>query len=196
MINRRFTFLKAGIDQVKEAILSRYKTSQLNYEVCYAPLTFQFKKRISFRASETELILWQPENACGTAMFGNLQDGFDTLGYNINRCFHIELTRISLSLEDETGEFNYAPFYKFQHFYPDGRERYVRVMWDNRWEFWEKGEPMAFEQTEKYNERIRRKRLTNDMVLDYVKALGWDLRDPRFWTSQRDACFIKTMMNK
>ena len=67
-------------------------------------------------------------------------------------------------------------------------------MWDDRWDFYEEGEPMPFEQTERYTERLRRKRLTNDMVLDYAKALGWDLRDPAFWTSDQDAWYLSFKM--
>lgn len=37
------------------------------------------------------------------------------------------------------------------------RERYVRVMWDNRWDLFETGDPFPFEQTVCSRERIRRK---------------------------------------
>lgn len=70
------------------------------------------------------------------------------------------------------------------------RERYVRVMWNNRRDFFETGHPFPFEQTERYTERIRRKRLTTDLVLGYAKAMGWDLRDPCFWKPSADASYL------
>ncbi len=66
---------------------------------------------------------------------------------------------------------------------PNGTERLVRVMQDPRWDFYEEGNPFPFEQTEKYKERIKKKRLTNDMILDYAEAMGYDVRNPDFWES-------------
>lgn len=63
-------------------------------------------------------------------------------------------------------------------------------MWDNRWDFYQEGEPFPFEQTERYAERIKRKRLTTDMVLEYAREMGWDLRDPRFWKPSEDASYL------
>ena len=42
---------------------------------------------------------------------------------------------------------------------------------------------VPFEQTEKYKERIKKNRLTNDMILDYAEAMGYDVRNPDFWKS-------------
>ena len=44
-------------------------------------------------------------------------------------------------------------------------------------------ETLPFEQTEKYKVRIKKKRLTNDMILDYAEAMGYDVRNPEFWKS-------------
>lgn len=41
------------------------------------------------------------------------------------------------------------------------------------------------------NERFIKKRLTNEMILDYALALGWDLRSPDFWQPRTDARYYE-----
>lgn len=190
MINRRFTLIYANMGTVEAAILDCYKTDVKILKVQNTPLEIQLEKSIPYYTKVKEIVLWQPKNASGTVLFGNQYDGFDVLGHILRNQYKLELTRIAISCNIESEEDDYAPFYKFEHLYADGRNRYVRVMWDNHWDFYENGEPMPFEQTEKYQQKIRSKRLTNDMVLDYAKALGWDLRDPCFWESDKNAWYI------
>ncbi|MBQ8169356.1 MAG: hypothetical protein IJZ98_01285 [Bacteroidales bacterium] len=100
-----------------------------------------------------------------------------------------EITQVCLELDIDS-EFNYA-MRVFHHIDINGNERYVRVMQDPKWDFWEQGERLPFEQVEKYSERFIKKRLTNDMILDYALALGWDLRSPDFWKSSMDARYYE-----
>ena len=100
-----------------------------------------------------------------------------------------EITRVSLELDIDC-EFNYA-MRVFHHIDIDGNERYVRIMQDPKWDFWEQGERLPFEQVDKYSERFIKKRLTNEMILDYALALGWDLRSPDFWKSSTDARYYE-----
>jgi vacuolar-type H+-ATPase subunit B/Vma2 len=60
-------------------------------------------------------------------------------------------------------------------------------MQDPKWDFWEQGERLPFEYVDKYSERFIKNRLTNDMILDYAMALGWDLRSDVFWTTDENA---------
>ena len=190
MVNRNFTLINGNIEDVHAAILDIFNdvTILKDYQ---APVNIHLEEVIPGGAHPIwNIALWQPTNTKGTVLFGNLQDGFASVTWILNRNYKFELTRIAVDFDIENKEPEYGMFHSFHHFYADGRERLVRVMWDDRWDFYEKGEPMPFEQTERYTERLRRKRLTNDMVLDYAKALGWDLRDPAFWTSERDAWYI------
>ena len=41
------------------------------------------------------------------------------------------------------------------------------------------------------SERFIKKRLTNEMILDYALALRWDLRSPYFWKSSTDARYYE-----
>lgn len=69
--------------------------------------------------------------------------------------------------------------------------RTVRVMKDDRWDFFQEGSPLGFEQTERYESRLVRDRLTRDMVLDYLEAWGAPVREEAFWrTSMPAATFV------
>ena len=194
MGNRIFTLIYGDIEDVHIAILDIFNdvTILKNYR---APVDIHLEEIIPGGAPPVwNSVLWQPKNTKGTVLFGNVQDGFTTTAWILNHKYKFEMTRIAVDFDIENDEPEYGMFHSFHHFYADGRERLVRAMWDDRWDFYEEGEPMPFEQTERYTERLRRKRLTNDMVLDYAKALGWDLRDPAFWTSDQDAWYLSFKM--
>lgn len=65
--------------------------------------------------------------------------------------------------------------------------RLVRLMDDSRQrlDFFEQGQPLPFEATERYSARLKRQRLTVAMLQDYAHALGLDgLGDADFHTTQ------------
>ena len=130
------------------------------------------------------MVLWSPSPG-KTAISGNASDGFSVLFSTLNIRYGYNITQISLTL-DVDNKINDSDIYLFRLFDflgSNGTERMVRVMQDPRWDFYEIGEPFPFEQTEKYKERIKKKRLTNDMILDYAEAMGYDVRNPEFWKS-------------
>ena len=197
MVNRIFTLIYGDIEAVHAALIKIYTRDKKHVILkdCRAPVDIPLSAVIPGGAHPVwNSVLWHPKNAKGTVMFGDLLDGFDSIAWKLNHEYKFEMTRIAVDFDIENDEPEYGMFHKFHHYYADGRERLVRVMWDDRWDFYEEGEPMPFEQTERYTERLRRKRLTNDMVLDYAKALGWDLRDPAFWTSDQDAWYLSVKM--
>lgn len=134
-----------------------------------------------------KVILWKPKGHKGTVVFANTD--IDRIMYFINLENKFAITGIKLDL-DLPGENHYLPCYYFKHWDKDNNLRLVRVMCDPRWVFYEEGERFPFEQGEKYNERIKKKRLTNDMIKDYVTAMGWNIRDEGFFDSDQEAVFF------
>lgn len=188
-MNRKFTLIYKPQKEVLDAILDVYKAGVNIIDNHRGPLKIDLEEPIHSNTLITKIVLWHPDDSPGTVIFGNQRDGFETLGCILNNRYGFEMTRIGISFESEKDE-GYGPFIKFQHSFTDGRERYVRVMWDDRWDFYQEGDPFPFEQTERYTERIKRKRLTTEMVLDYAREMGWDLRDPHFWTPSEDASYL------
>lgn len=134
-----------------------------------------------------KVILWKPKGHKGTVVFANCD--IDRIMYFINLENKFAITGIKLDL-DLPGEDHYLPCYYFEHWDKDNGFRLVRVMCDPRWVFYEEGERFPFEQVEKYTERIKKKRLTNDMIKDYVTAMGWNIRDEGFFDSDQEAVFF------
>ena len=58
----------------------------------------------------------------------------------------------------------------------------------------EYGTPLPFEQTEKYTERLKKNRLTVEMIEEYCKHLGISLFDLDFYQSK--AALIEILRNK
>lgn len=188
MDSRYFTLIKGDRDEILEAVhkaIVSYERKEMSYD---APLNLDLTD-VHYNPPAIKCQLWTPENSEGIACFANLENGIPFLSYRLMKIRQFEITQVCLEFDIDS-EFNYA-MRVFHHIDINGNERYVRVMQDPKWDFWEQGERLPFEQVEKYSERFIKKRLTNDMILDYALALGWDLRSPDFWKSSMDARYYE-----
>lgn len=188
MDSRYFTLIKGDRDDILEAVhkaIVSYERKEISYD---APLNLDLTD-VHYNPPAIKCQLWTPENSEGIACFANLENGIPFLSYRLMKIRQFEITQVCLELDIDS-EFNYA-MRVFHHMDINGNDRYVRVMQDPKWDFWEQGERLPFEQVEKYSERFIKKRLTNDMILDYALALGWDLRSPDFWKSSMDARYYE-----
>ena len=68
--------------------------------------------------------------------------------------------------------------------YQQGKERVVYLMKDTKWIFYEKGERLAWEQSDMYAKRRIRDRLNEPMLLDYLLQVGLNARDSLFYHSE------------
>lgn len=181
----RLTFIDSDMATVKDSLLDILKRHGvvLSYGSNNIDLSY-----VEHNVRRWKLQIWKPLCGHGVVLWGNVADGFDSITYILNKRYGLGWTRVSFTLD--TPEPGYEM--RFFHYMPaNGKERYVHVMQNPRWEFWESGEPLPFEQTERYKERIKKKRLTNEMLLDYLLALDWDLRSPDFWKSDGDTCYFE-----
>ena len=186
--NRYFTLIKGDREEILSAVhesLISYGKKLISYN---APLNLDLTD-VHHNPVVLKCQLWTPDNSESVACFGNMEDGMPFLVYRLMKIRPFEITRVSLELDIDS-EFNYA-MRVFHHIDIDDNERYVRVMQDPKWDFWEQGERLPFEQVDKYSERFVKKRLTDEMILDYALALGWDLRSPDFWKSSTDARYYE-----
>jgi hypothetical protein len=116
----------------------------------------------------------------------NNSDGWTTLVHRMCKDMSADCLRVSTSRDDADYPFNLL------HFYRQGQEvRLVRVMKDgDRWEFFEKGDPLPFEKISNYKKRKIRDRLNRESLLTAVESAGINLRDPNFWQTNFDAIRI------
>lgn len=183
--NMRLTFIDSDMTMVKNCLLDILKDYKV--DVMYGSNKIDVSY-VEYNQRRHKLQIWKPLCGHGVVMWGNIVDGFLSIAFILNKKYGLELMRVSFTLD--TPEPGYEMRF-FRYMSKNGTCRYVHVMQDPRWEFWESGEPLPFEQTERYKERIKKKRLTNGMLLDYLLALGWDLRSPDFWKSDGDTCYFE-----
>ena len=188
MDNRYFTLINATmgeiLEAVEEAIISYGKMP-----ISYAEVLKIDLYDVHNNPSVIKYHLWTPANSKGVACFTNIRDGLPSLIYRIRKKHNFEVVQVCLSVDLPNCDFRYA-MRVFHHWAQDGNERYVRVMQDPKWDFWEQGERLPFEQVDKYSERFIKNRLTNDAILDYLMELGWNLRSEDFWATDETAyCF-------
>lgn len=70
--------------------------------------------------------------------------------------------------------------------------RLVRAMKDgDRWEFFEIGRPLSFEEPKHYAARNKKDRITPEIIADYIARIGYGSLESAFWTdSSRRATYI------
>lgn len=139
-------------------------------------LNFEGFLALEYNPLDMKAIFWQPINKDYTMMLSNLIDGWQTLGYILNKVKGIQM--LDLSLMDDYVQFNFND------------DRFIRVMWDDRWDFYEFGQPLPFENTQQYKARLKKDRLTPEMVEEYANYFGVDLRDPNMYITDKEAIYF------
>ncbi|MBQ8421753.1 MAG: hypothetical protein IJX11_05780 [Bacteroidales bacterium] len=184
MENLCLTIINSDIVAVKNILLELFSQDDVLYSYGQNRINMS---EIQYNPQISKLQIWKPVGFSGTVMWGNMVDGFDTIAHILNRKYKLEWIRVSLSMPSSDGYemrvFHYMP--------SNGKDRFIRVMQDPKWEFYEHGEPLPFEYMQKYSERFIKRRLTNEMILDYVRMLGWNLRASEFWISDGDTCYLE-----
>lgn len=121
-----------------------------------------------------------------TAYLNNGRDGGDptNLSLNVPRTFPEAHCVVAMHTP------RYGPGHGGTQFWvlgPDGepplmyRRTLSAVAEDGRWLWYEAGEPLPFEETERYSARLKRDRLNRDVLLRYLAALGIRADDPGFY---------------
>lgn len=132
---------------------------------------------------EKKILLWKPKGRSYCSMVGSCLSNFFPQVRWINREYHVCVTGYSAYNDKD------YPFYDFFRYEPEGLRRYVRTMKDDpRWEFYQEGEPFEFEDVSRYSRRLKRERLDRDMVIEYMRQMGYDLEDPSFY--ETDECYL------
>lgn len=128
-------------------------------------------------SAESNDIVFSPVSCPNITLFtSNLSDGGSSLVYIMNKFLKLDSISLRISKAED--------FYKIYAFdyYKDGDSiRYVRSMQDPRWEFYEEGTSLWFEDIELYKQRMIKKRMNKDILIDYCNKLGFNIDDKCFW---------------
>ena len=68
--------------------------------------------------------------------------------------------------------FSHGSMYGIYSVNSDGRERIVHAIKEDRWVFFESGEPLPIEDVSLYRNKYKRKRINNEIIVMYLKRMG------------------------
>ncbi|EFN8788075.1 hypothetical protein DCA27_22640, partial [Escherichia coli] len=68
--------------------------------------------------------------------------------------------------------------------------RLIRVIKENKWIFYEVGEPLWFEEKENYSKRRIADRITYDLLLSYSRKNGIDFDSPAFFKTEKESLWL------
>jgi hypothetical protein len=127
-------------------------------------------------------ILWEPKNAFGKTVL--MTNSFNGAGFAIQSFPNeTDFEWIHVLIADHP-----SLKYKGLHlWYVNGD--YCRSIdctaEEQDWEFAVMGKPLEFEDTRAYKNRDKSKRLTREMVIEYLRHLGYEIDVPEFWTPKQ-----------
>lgn len=99
----------------------------------------------------------------------NYEDGLSNICRTIQKEIKCSCVICSLS-----GGIAY-PFYKFYFSDSSLKERLIQVYKEDRWVFYEEGEPLSFENLDYYKNKLIKKRLNNSIIEEYLFKMGIDI---------------------
>lgn len=138
-------------------------------------------------SAESNDIVFSPVSCPNITLFtSNLSDGGSSLVFIMNEFLKLDSISLRISKTED--------FYKVYDFdyYKDGDSiRYVRSMQDPRWEFYERGNPLWFEDIELYKQRMIKKRMNKEILISYCLKLGFDITLENFWKNNDKIYRIK-----
>lgn len=134
-----------------------------------------------------KLALYSPRSARDACVtMTNLQDGWNSLNGLVAR----EHGQFQIQVRSTTDATKYPQNY--MEIWRNGRSsRVVYSMRDERgWQFFSSGHAEPFESEEFYERRLKKDRLSRDILIEYLAELGWNIDTPEFWHSDMPAIYF------
>jgi len=121
-----------------------------------------------------------------TIMISNLSDGWYTLCNVISIELNCEYYLFQSS-DDNVYELSSS----FTYVRNGSLERCVYSMKEGKWVFYSEGNLLPFEESQYYEQKMIKKRLTKQILIEYCKALGLFIEEEEFWKSTEESLYFK-----
>ena len=176
--NITLTFFPVDINIIKKHFISALGT---RYSVCHCDNDTDSIRQYytqQYNAPQIKFLLFAPKcNPHTTIMFANIIDGYVNLVKYVFKECNMEYYNVSIFNGEQS---QMMTSYHF-HYYSQYRERHLLCYQDPQWVFFDKGLPLWFENTSYYKHRIKKNRLNENIITEYLKSLGWDINNDIFW---------------
>jgi hypothetical protein len=183
-------FLNADSEEAtKENKLAVFKTKEEVYTVFDKFEELKRTRRMSIETKQNSSIeafffnsSTKPDK---TIMIASPEDGWYNLGSKISK--QLPCGRYYFLLCDESVP---EPMNFFR--YTNGNiERSVYSMKEGKWIFYQQGEALSFEDLSNYKQRMIKKRVTRQILIDYCEKLGLLIRNETFWEATGESLHVK-----
>jgi hypothetical protein len=191
----KFSCIYAGLDTVQRYLLNANERAISRGAVSVSCITFD--RRIPAfgpptHSRDREAAIFAPSIwSEGCILKSNASDGFYPLVLQIShrlacKTIHWELSAPSVSEADFVNAFYFNDC-------GDKVRRVARCMREEsgRWEFFAAGELQVFERPEYYSRKRYDDRMNRQILLEYLLALGMDVKDDAFWSSKGEMLILE-----
>ena len=165
------SFTEAVVKLTEDWIL-KGKAEINNAEVC---LVDYYNPRIGGHLPE-KFTCWQSAYYPDKIFFmSNLSDGWHTMCMAIQRQLNFSWAMFEMSGISSSHS---CPMNMFLYSKEPGTERAVLSYYDDtHWVFYDRGEPVEFENVENYKARLKKNRLNKDILMEYMRRMGINFYD-------------------
>jgi hypothetical protein len=155
----RFSYFATRLDKIHETVKSDRGLAATSESGPFRPLTVAYNPK-------PYIMNLYPMGA-GVLGLSNLMDGWHTFFWNITRNMKCDGYHFAFSSPSVPEPYNNLDVIRA------GTEtRTVYAMKDSdRWVFYEQGAALDFEETDRYQLRLKRQRLDRDLLISYLEAL-------------------------
>ena len=112
-------------------------------------------------------------------------DGYVNLIKHISKQFNLNFYHFVI----QTSSSQMLESYQF-HYYSNSQSRHVLCYQDPQWVFYEEGMVLPFEDISLYKQRIKKSRLNENILLQYLRRLGWNIEDNDFWNPSNNYFYL------
>ena len=149
-------------------------------------------KRISMNEYSYKAFFFNPSiKPDKVIMISSLEDGWYTLCNVISNSLKSGFYLFTLSADGVSDPQN--AFHYVNKAEGISTERVVYSMKDGKWVFFEKGEPLQFENLENYKQKIIKKRLTKEILIDYCKEIELPIEQENFWKQKGEGIYFERL---
>jgi hypothetical protein len=179
--------LEAAVDLVREQ-LKRPVWGKRWFQEWRAPLELGaiYGEKPPPLRTPRKVAVFSPGSSTDKAvLFSNLQDGWHTLASCVSGRSSKKVCCFALSGDVV------SPRRYFEVWENGIVRRHVSVLKDDRWVFWETGDPLACEDLSQYKKRRIPARVSWEYVVRVARALGYEIDQGGFWSPVADAVYFE-----
>ena len=163
-------FQAEGLADFEKAIVGMFEGEGM-MEISHEPFAIEDYFNPEYNPREHVCSCWKTGLFPNYIFFtSNLEDGWESLF----ECIHKKLKCNSIYCR-MSGKMDDYPAYSFFYFDDKMNERYIQSLKDDpRWVFYQQGTPLWFEDTSHYGKKLKKDRMNNEIIIDYLSKLGID----------------------